>query len=81
VVQRILKELKKSWKSFSVIFHDNAIIQKASEIWVSLKRSGQLIDDRDLLIAAISIVNGLSLMTRNKKRFEKLNNFELKVFD
>ena len=79
------KDIKRAKKileeSFNVIFHDNTIIQKASEIWASLKKSGQLIDDRDLLIAATSITNDLPLMTRNKKHFERLKAFGLKLFD
>ena len=72
--KRILEE------SFTVIFHDNETIRKASEIWISLRRSGQIVDDRDILIAAASMSRKLPLLTGNKKHFERLKPFGLEIF-
>jgi len=65
---------------FSVIFNDNSIIKKASEIWISLKKSGELIDDRNLLIASVAIDKNLKLLTRNIKHYKKLERFGLKFY-
>jgi len=63
-----------------VIFNDNSIIKKASEIWISLKKSGELIDDRNLLIASVAIDKNLKLLTRNIKHYKKLERFGLKFY-
>jgi len=49
--------------AFVVIFHDNEVLLKASESWRNLKESGELIDDRDILIASVAITKGIPLMT------------------
>ena len=63
-----------------MIFNDNSIIKKASEIWISLKNSGELIDDRNLLIASVAIDKNLKLLTRNIKHYKKLERFSLKFY-
>ncbi len=64
--KNILKAKALVEEGFAVIFHDNAIIQKASEIWVEIKREGKTLDDRDILIGAASAVKGVPLLTNNK---------------
>lgn len=44
---------------------------------VRLKRNGMLIDDFDLLIGCSAIANGLILVTRNIKHFERLSSIAL----
>jgi hypothetical protein len=67
-------------EGFSIIFHDNSIIQKASEIWTNTKRKGEILDDRDILIGAVSAVRGLLLHTKNKKHYERLEEFGVKFY-
>jgi len=75
-----VKEAKSLLESaFVVVFHDNDVILKASEIWIELKKSGKLIDERDLLIASVAIAKGMYLMTRNVKHFKRLERFGLKL--
>ncbi len=62
-------------EGFSVIFHDNPIIQKASEIWVEMKRRGKIIDDRDVLIGATSAAKNLPLLTHNRRHYERMKEF------
>lgn len=62
-------------EGFSVIYHDNPVIQKASEIWVDIKERGEILDDRDVLIGAASAVKNLPLLTRNRKHYERLEEF------
>lgn len=66
-------------EGFKIIFHDNDVILKACEIWKSLKEMGELVDDRDLLIAATAIVKDLPLLTRNVKHFTRFEKFGLKL--
>jgi hypothetical protein len=78
------KDINKAKKAleegFIVLFHNNEAIKKASEIWIGLKKSGHLIDDRDLLIAAVAITNNLKLLTKNIRHFRKLEKFGLRLY-
>ena len=54
---------------------DKAAIDKAVEIYVQL-REGQLIEDNDIYIAAISIVNDYTLVTSNVRHFSRVENLK-----
>lgn len=45
------------------------VIVKAADIYASLKEQGSLISDADILVAAIAIVNNLTLVTNNTNHF------------
>ena len=51
--------------------------RKAAEIFEHLKSEGEIIDLADIMIAAIAIVYGESLLTGNSKHFERIK--ELKI--
>lgn len=53
------------------------VIEKASDIYVQLKKEGKLIEDADILIAAIAIVNDLILITDNIKHFSRIEELEV----
>jgi len=57
----------------------NSSLKVASTIYSDLRKRGELIEDPNLLIASICIANDLSLMTGNKKRFERLKRYGLKL--
>ena len=48
----------------------------AAQIYINLKQTGQLIGDADILIAAFCIVNGYTLVTRNKRDFLRINGLQ-----
>ncbi|MGC8831805.1 MAG: type II toxin-antitoxin system VapC family toxin [Thermoproteota archaeon] len=73
--KRILEE------SFTIVWLDNEILEKASEIWRSLKASGMPIEDRDLMIGATAVVKRLKLLTRNTKHYDALKAYELKFIE
>lgn len=56
-----------------VLEFDEDSARKASVIFKELESKGKIIDIRDIFIAAISLVNGCSLATFNKKHFEHIN--------
>lgn len=74
--EKTIKEMLNSLIKFD--FDEDAAI-KAGEIMVNLKKSGNIIDFRDLFIASICIVNNLELLTNNKKHFERLKKYGLKI--
>lgn len=58
---------------------DDGAARKAGEIKANLAALGTPIGPYDLLIAAIAIVNDLTLVTHNIKEFERVS--ELRVED
>jgi tRNA(fMet)-specific endonuclease VapC len=56
---------------------DSTVIEKASDIYVRLKRIGRLIEDADILIAAIAIVNNLMLVTDNIRHFNRIDGLQI----
>lgn len=58
---------------------DDLAAKKAGEIRSNLAALGTPIDPDDLLIAAIAIVNNLTLVTHNTREFERVS--ELRVED
>ena len=80
---RGLKSAGKNRKLFAFqIFYDSAehlyldrndmeTIDKAADIYVQL-RKGQNIEDNDIYIAAISMVNGCTLVTANTRHFSRV---------
>lgn len=57
---------------------DSKVAKKASIMFKELKKTGKLVELRDLFIAATAIVNDCFLLTFNKKHFEKIKG--LKIF-
>ena len=47
--------------------------QKAAEIFELLSSEGQIIDALDVMIASISLTNNQSLLTENRKHFERID--------
>ena len=56
---------------------DTTVMETASDIYVSLKQSGQPIGDADILIAAIAMVNDLVLVTDNIKHFTRISGLQI----
>ena len=50
---------------------------KAAEIFHQLKSKNQLIEFRDIFIAATCIINNLPISTLNKKHFERVEGLEI----
>jgi len=74
-VLNIFKEL------FEIVYIDEEIIIPFSKIYRQLKKRGMLIDDADLYIACTAIIKNYPLWTKNKKHFERLKEFGLKIYD
>lgn len=68
------KDIQKLTEDLSVLpFSDDVAIQ-ASEIYHKLRKTNQLIEFRDIFIAATCIVYGFPLKTINKKDFNRIEN-------
>jgi len=85
-ILRGLKDLgnQKKLRSFENFIQENELVlirketvEKAAEIYAYLKKDGNLIEDADILMAAISIVEDLGLITNNTGHFNRIK--ELKI--
>jgi len=85
-ILRGLKDLgnQEKLKSFDNFIQENELvfirketIQKAAEIYVYLKKDGNLIEDADILMAAIAIVEDMTLITNNTGHFNRVNGLSL----
>ena len=65
------KEFHANAKHLNLDSDDLTTIKKAADIYVQL-HNGQLIEDNDIYIAAISIVNGCTLVTSNTRHFGRV---------
>jgi tRNA(fMet)-specific endonuclease VapC len=54
--------------------------QIAAEIAARLLAKGETVDFRDSMIAAISIENGLTLVTRNGAHFKRIKDLKLEIW-
>lgn len=63
-------------KSDMLSITDDAI-EKASEIYASLKLTGNIISDADIFVAAIAITNNLVLVTNNTNHFNRIKGLKL----
>jgi predicted nucleic acid-binding protein len=59
-------------------FDKNAAIL-AADILLKLRKEGEDLDYRDLFTASVCIIHDLELLTHNKKHFERLKKFGLKL--
>ncbi len=56
---------------------DKTALDIASEIHVDLRRKGQLIEDADLLMAAIALAHDLTLLTANVRHFVRIESLRI----
>ena len=80
-ILRGLKDLgsQKKLRSFEDFIQENELVlirketvEKAAEIYAYLKKDGNLIQDADILMAAIAIVDDLILITANTSHFDRV---------
>ena len=67
-----LRAFEQLWQALGIVMIDLAVLDKAAELYADLRRAGQLIEDADLLIAAIALVHELTLVTNNTAHFSRI---------
>ena len=63
--------------TIKVLNFDRESMENYAVIKSELKKQGKLIDDFDILIAAVTISNQLILVTCNEKHFERIPNLKI----
>lgn len=64
-----INDVKQITEDLVVLPFDEDVAQRAAEIYHGLKRRNQLIEFRDIFIAATCLVHNLPIATLNKKQF------------
>ena len=72
-----ITEFEKFCKLIDIINLDKASILASCKIYASLKKSGKLIDDIDILIAGIALSNNLVMVTDNTEHFERIEGLKV----
>lgn len=64
-------------ENLTVLPFTNSIAIKAAELYHKLRLSNQMIEFRDIFIAATCLVHELPIITLNKKHFERIDGLEM----
>lgn len=67
-----LRKFDSFCRSFGIVYLNRVALDRASEIYSDLKKKGRLIEDADILIAAIVLVNNAVLVTDNASHFQRI---------
>jgi tRNA(fMet)-specific endonuclease VapC len=72
--ERVFRELL---KGVQIVPLNRAIMQRFARVRGALRSGGQIIGDLDLLIAATALHHSLTLVTRNRRHFQRIPNLPL----
>ncbi len=64
-------------ENFTVLPFTDTVAQKAAELYHKLRLSNQMIEFRDIFIAATCIVHELPIVTLNKKHFKRIHGLKI----
>jgi tRNA(fMet)-specific endonuclease VapC len=79
--QKQLNELNIFLENAQVLQLDKLSAERAAKIYGELSQNGKIIDDLDILIAAICISNNCkSLITRNVKHFSRIKGLKVESY-
>jgi tRNA(fMet)-specific endonuclease VapC len=70
-------DVKNITEDLSVLPFTDTVAQKAAQIYHQLRLSNQMIEFRDIFIAATCIVNQLPIVTLNKKHFKRIDGLKI----
>jgi tRNA(fMet)-specific endonuclease VapC len=62
--------------SFGEVFF-SSLLERAAELYAELRARGQLIEDADLLIAAVALVHDMTLVTHNTAHFTRITGLQV----
>jgi tRNA(fMet)-specific endonuclease VapC len=72
-----LAAFEQLWQAQGIVMIDQGALDRAAQIYADLRTAGQLIEDADILIAAIALVNDLTLVTNNTFHFSRIGGLQL----
>jgi len=71
------KDVRNITENFTVLPFTDTVAQKAAELYHKLRLSNQMIEFRDIFIAATCIVHELPIVTLNKKHFKRIDGLKI----
>jgi tRNA(fMet)-specific endonuclease VapC len=71
------KDIQMATESLTVLPFTDAVALQASQIYHQLKKKNELIEFRDIFIAATCLVNELPIATLNKKHFKRVDGLKI----
>jgi len=74
---RQLERFERLSSELGVLMLDHKALDKASLIYAELRQRGALIEDADLLMAAIAISHDVILVTNNTRHFDRIDELQL----
>jgi tRNA(fMet)-specific endonuclease VapC len=74
---RQLAAFGRLWRVLGIVMIDQAVLDKAAELHAALRASGQLIEDTDLLIAAMALVHDMTLVAHNMAHFARISGLQV----
>jgi predicted nucleic acid-binding protein len=70
-------DVKNITGDLSVLPFTDTVARKAAQIYHQLRQSNQMIEFRDIFIAATCIVNEMPIVTLNKKHFKRIDGLKI----
>ena len=77
--QNQIRQIENTIEAFYILSFNSYVANIASDIAKNLKAKNQVIEFRDIFIAATAVANNMSLSTLNVKHFEKIDELELLI--
>lgn len=71
------RDVQKLIENFSILPFTEDVAKQAAMIYHQLKKKNQLIEFRDIFIAATCIVNNIPLVTANRKHFDRIEGLQM----
>ena len=72
-----LADFREFLGGYAIVPLTDSIVERFARVRAALRQQGQLIPDMDLLIAATALDEDLTLVTRNRRHFERLPDLTL----
>jgi tRNA(fMet)-specific endonuclease VapC len=75
------ENIKQALCGMLVLDMNETAAEKFGQIYSSIEKRGQVISDRDVMIASIALANGEHIIvTRNRKDFERIPNLTIEMY-
>jgi tRNA(fMet)-specific endonuclease VapC len=76
-IDKNLERVRYIENTIEVLPFNRTAIERYATIKTGLKKQGKLIDDFDILIAAVALSHKLTLVTNNEKHFERIPDLKI----
>jgi tRNA(fMet)-specific endonuclease VapC len=75
--QAHLRQMRQFLSQFRVLNLDDAVAERFAELRADLRRRGEMIPDLDLFVAATALTYDLTVLTFNRRHYERISGLKL----